>query len=317
MGILTASSEHVLHVLTSLWQNPSAGLSHLSLAPSQINEPLLTAAVYLFAIALACWVLSVLTFNFSWVDRVWSLAPILYAYIFAAKDIVQLATGREVEWRLILGFVVILIWGLRLSFNFYRKGGYNPKDEDYRWAVLRSKMHPALFQVFNVLFIAVYQNVLLWLNTLPLYYIYQHRLQVPFGIVDYLLVFAIFSFIFLETVADEQQWDFHQAKHATKSKSFPKFLTEGLWRYSRHPNFFFEQSVWVGVYTLSAAVSYNLRGSIINWSGVGAFLLVLLFQGSTAFTESITLKKYPPYTQYQKTTSRLIPWISSKQVKHA
>ena len=57
--------------------------------------------------------------------------------------------------------------GARLTFNFARKGGYAPGGEDYRWAIPRARMAPWQFQVFNFLFVSVYQNVVLLLITLP------------------------------------------------------------------------------------------------------------------------------------------------------
>jgi steroid 5-alpha reductase family enzyme len=87
------------------------------------------------------------------------------------------------------------------------------------------------------------------------------------------------------------------------------FLTEGLFRYSRHPNFFCEISIW-WVQFLFSASSVGL-----NYTGLGALLLNLLFLGSTALTEKISSEKYPLYTKYQKTTSKLIPLPSSEPIK--
>ena len=83
------------------------------------------------------------------------------------------------------------------------------------------------------------------------------------------------------------------------------FLTSGLFRYSRHPNFFCEQAMWWVYYVFSIAAG----AGVLNWTIVGAASLTLLFQGSTWITEKITLEKYPAYAQYQSTTSRLMPWF--------
>lgn len=81
------------------------------------------------------------------------------------------------------------------------------------------------------------------------------------------------------------------------------FVTSGLWAYSRHPNFFAEQAIWIVLYQWSCYASNSLYG----WMGIGAALLVLLFQGSTAFTESITAGKYPEYSEYQAQIGRIVP----------
>ena len=85
------------------------------------------------------------------------------------------------------------------------------------------------------------------------------------------------------------------------------FLTTGLFRYSRHPNFFCEQAMWWTYYVFSIAAGAGW----LTWTITGAVLLTLLFQGSTWLTEKISLRKYPDYAYYQETTSRLMPWFPS------
>lgn len=89
------------------------------------------------------------------------------------------------------------------------------------------------------------------------------------------------------------------------------FLTVGLFRYSRHPNFFFEQAQWWVFYAIgaTAAVASGLGffGGVLNWTIVGPLLLTALFIGSTIFTESITASRYPEYAEYRRTTSMLVP----------
>ena len=81
-------------------------------------------------------------------------------------------------------------------------------------------------------------------------------------------------------------------------------MTTGLFRVSRHPNFFFEQAQWWAFYAIGAtaavASGLGLWGGALNWTIVGAALLTLLFIGSTIFTESITASKYPAYAEYQR-----------------
>jgi steroid 5-alpha reductase family enzyme len=87
----------------------------------------------------------------------------------------------------------------------------------------------------------------------------------------------------------------------------------GLWAYSRHPNFISEQLVWVTVYSFSAIANQKL----LNPSVVGPILLILLFVGSTNFTEEITASKYPEYKHYQQHVAMWIPlpWASPYKPK--
>ncbi len=113
--------------------------------------------------------------------------------------------------RLVLMALLVTAWAARLTFNFARKGGYTGM-EDYRWAILRGRMKPWQFQVFNLLFIVLYQNALLVLITLPALIAWQN----PAPLSGWDVVFAVLFAAFLvgEFVADQQQWDFHRAKAA-------------------------------------------------------------------------------------------------------
>jgi steroid 5-alpha reductase family enzyme len=252
----------------------------------------------------ACWVLSLITKDTSWVDRIWSVVPVAYVWIFAGAAI---AAGEDAA-RLVLMAVLVTAWGARLTFNFARKGGYTGM-EDYRWAILRARMKPWQFQIFNLLFIVLYQNALLVLITLPTLVALQN--PAPLGGWDIVFAALFAAFLVGELVADQQQWTFHQAKRRAGGHLEPGFATGGLFRYSRHPNFFFEQAQWWAIYLLgaSAAVSSGLGfwGGAINLSIVGAILLTVLFIGSTVFTESITASKYPAYADYRRATSMLVP----------
>jgi steroid 5-alpha reductase family enzyme len=128
---------------------------------------------------------------------------------------------------------------------------------------------------------------------------------------DFLLGGLIVGFIVLETVADQQQWSFQQEKHRRISNGesltsgYEKgFVHTGLWGKMRHPNYFSEQAVWVVFYLFSIVAT----GHWINWSIAGCLLLVLLFKGSSDFSEEISARKYPDYASYQKAVPRFIPW---------
>jgi len=266
----------------------------------------LTLVLIVFGVACAfCWVTSLITKDTSWVDRLWSIVPVVYVWIFAVAGI----TAGEDATRLVLMAVLVTAWGARLTFNFARKGGYSGM-EDYRWAILRARMKPWQFQVFNLLFIVLYQNALLVLITLPALVAWQNPAPLNGWDVAFAVLFA--AFLVGEFTADQQQWNFHQAKKRAGGHLEPGFLTTGLFRVSRHPNFFFEQAQWWVFYALGAtaavASGLGLWGGAINWTILGAALLTVLFIGSTIFTESISASKYPAYAEYRRTTSMLVPW---------
>ena len=81
------------------------------------------------------------------------------------------------------------------------------------------------------------------------------------------------------------------------------FNTRGLWRVSRHPNYFAEQGIWCAFYLFSVGGGIGL----VNWSMIGALLLIVLFLGSSAFAEEISAGKYPEYSRYCAQVSRFFP----------
>ncbi|CAN5164630.1 DUF1295 domain-containing protein [soil metagenome] len=260
--------------------------------------PLLVVVSVAAGVSLLCWVASLITADSSWVDRIWSIVPVVYVWIFAAF------TGLT-DIRLLVMAVLVTVWGARLSFNFARKGGYTGV-EDYRWPILRARMKPWQFQLFTLFFIVLYQNAILVLISLPALTAWENQ-QTPFGGLDLLLSVLFLACTLGETIADQQQWNFHRFKKAELDAGRsvqPPFTTRGLFSISRHPNFFFEQAQWWILFLFGAVAA----GSVLQWTIIGPFLLSVLFVGSTIFTESISASKYPDYAEYQKRVSPIVPW---------
>lgn len=266
----------------------------------------LIVAIWIFAVVcLLVWIASLITGDTSWVDRIWSIVPVVYVWVFA------ISAGLA-DTRLDVLAVIVTLWGVRLTFNFARKGGYTGM-EDYRWAVLRGRMKPWQFQLFNLIFITIYQNIILLLIALPAFTARENR--TPFTPLDLALAIAFVAFTVGETVADQQQWNFHRYKKAEQDAGrapHPRFLQSGLFRVSRHPNFFFEQAQWWVVFFIGASAA----GSILQWTVAGPLLLTVLFVGSTIFTENISKSKYPEYAHYQESTSAIIPWFPRRASSH-
>lgn len=269
---------------------------------------LLTVTYTMLAFAGACFVLSEITKNCSQFDKLWSILPICYAWMIAYMG----------EWneRLVLMAVLASIWGVRLTFNFARRGGYSWKfwegEEDYRWEVLRQRSEfrsKWAWRAFNLLFISLYQNALVLMFTLPPIVAWQAK-DKPLGVADYLLAALFIALVVIETVADQQQWNFQKEKYRKKAsgeqmnnEEAQGFISSGLWGIVRHPNYAAEQSIWIVFYLLAAIAAERY----LNWSAAGALLLILLFQGSSNFSEEISSKKYPLYKDYIGRVPRFIP----------
>ncbi len=261
-----------------------------------------------FITALASFVISEASKNYSQVDKLWSIIPLVYIWIMAYMA----------DWqpRALLMAAVATIWGIRLTYNFHRRGGYSLKfwegEEDYRWEILRKNpllQNKVVWTLFNFFFISFYQHGLLMLITLPMITVIGPDTS-PLGIADALMALLFVGLVIYETVADQQQWVYQNEKYRLKNAGLPLnekyargFLTEGLWKLSRHPNYFAEQSIWVVFYLFGVIAT----GNWFNWTICGAVLLIMLFQGSANFSEGITAEKYPKYKEYQKAVPKFLP----------
>jgi steroid 5-alpha reductase family enzyme len=275
---------------------------------SQLQELAGTLIIIMISAAIICFIVSEITQNYSQVDKLWSIMPIIYSiitlFLFPSP-------------RILIMSILITAWGLRLSFNFGRKGGYNlipwKGEEDYRWKILRQ--HPSLkgrvkFGLFNLLFTSFYQQFLILLFSTPLLMAAKYN-TTELNSLDIISALLILIFLSIETLADNQLFRFHKLKkqglkEGLYSESLKKgFMSEGFWSYSRHPNFASEQAIWISFYLFSVSAS----GQWLNWTLSGSVLLVLLFAGSTIMTENISRSKYPEYDNYRKKVPRYIPRI--------
>ena len=276
-------------------------------------ETLLVLVIICGGSALYCFVVGELTLNNSQMDKLWSLLPIAYTWVIAAKG--------SFNPRLTIIAVLVTLWGIRLTFNFARKGAYQWKfwsgEEDYRWQVLRQKKmfqkRPA-WALFNLFFISIYQNALVLAICLPALVCMDSL--APLGVMDFVATGLSLSALLIETIADEQQMAFYTTKKKLLAEGkelnelpapFNKgFNTTGLWSRSRHPNYFGEQAFWICLYLFvvgAGMATYN----VFNWSMVGPLLLIFLFLGSSAFGEGVSNSKYPEYQLYLKSVSKYLP----------
>jgi len=261
-----------------------------------------------------CFIVGELTTNNSQMDKLWSILPIVYAWIIVGKS--------NMNPRVFVMAILITIWGIRLTYNFAKKGAYSIKfwsgEEDYRWVVLRED--PKLnkrwkWALFDLFFISIYQNALVLAICLPMLAVMDSTAL--FNVLDVIVAALLLGFIILETIADKQQMSFQTKKYdllkqGMSLEELPHpyhmgFNTQGLWGRSRHPNYFSEQSIWVMLYffCISAGVTSYI---LFNWTLVGSMFLMLLFIGSSMFSEGISLNKYPAYEDYIHKVSKYVPY---------
>jgi steroid 5-alpha reductase family enzyme len=271
------------------------------------NETSLHLAIKVaLSVSLVAWFVSresVLN-NTSTIDRLWSLLPAVYAWMFVLLSSTTSA-GQSVNARTLLLAALVSAWSARLTFNFARKGGYNLHAEDYRWIETRSWFQRWRFaalgwELFNLLFICAYQSALILAFSLPVWAVVQLTLAVPATAALDTPTCAIAALhcclLYLQTLADEEQWQFHVAKRYFAVESSDKmrkrffaeqsaavqrallhdadelmadvlergFRTTGVFAYSRHLNFFCEQAMWWCVFAYYLATVALAAGA--DWA---------------------------------------------------
>ena len=269
-------------------------------------DPLLLVLIVAGVTCAFCWIASLITKDTSWVDRIWSIVPGRLRLDLRDRGHRRRADAA----RLLVMAVLVTAWGARLTFNFARKGGYTGM-EDYRWAVLRGRMKPWQFQVFNLFFIVLYQNALLVLITLPaLHRLAASRRRSASGMPSFAVLFAA-----LPGRRDDRRpaaVGLPPGKKAPPAaRSSPGSSRPGCSRYSRHPNFFFEQAQWWAFYAIGAtaavASGLGLWGGALNWTIAGPALLTCSSSARRSSPSRSRRRSTPRTPTYRRTTSMLVP----------
>lgn len=284
-------------------------------AEAALASPVAASGAIALGLGVLCYVLSCITKNDSWVDRTWSIVPPahIWFYVWFTGDAV-VAKNAAGSWvpTVYGGFAFAsTVWGIRLTYNFFRRGGYQSGGEDYRWEHVRAWpvwKNRLLWHLFSFWFISVFQQWLLWAITLPV--LAAKPNQAASGI-ELAVMLAYLGFIAFEATADQQQWNFQNEKRKQRPQR-PHlaldykvgFLTHGLFARSRHPNVWAEQQIWLSLYAVSI-----LRYGAVNWFGLGVLALVLLTVRSCMLTEQLSAAKYPQYRAFKRHVPMLVPGI--------
>lgn len=232
--------------------------------------------------------------NNSIVDIGWGLGYVLIALF----GLVRIPDSTVRAWLLT---AMVVIWGGRLAYYLAKRNLGKP--EDYRYVEMRKgwgNNWPALQAFFKVY---ILQGTLMYIIALPI--ILVHAASQPgLNVLDFVgLGVWIFGFFF-ESVADFQLKQFKQESH-----NKGRIMKYGLWRYTRHPNYFGEAMMWWGIYLVTVSVE---NGWLMVFSPV-LITVLLLFVSGVPLLE----KKYKDnleFEQYAKETNRFIPWFPRKSV---
>jgi len=237
---------------------------------------------------------SVIHNNSSLYDPFWSIAPVpIIIFLYTLSDINNLSTLNK-----ILISAPIIFWSLRLTRNWIISwDGFS--HEDFRYIELK-KGGKIKLEFINFTGIHLIPTLQVNLSLFPLYFLFN---SYELSSLNYPLIFAsIFTIlaVIIETIADEQMRSFRSNK-----KNEGITMNKGLWKYSRHPNYFGEVMFWVGLY-LMAFLSIKTP----FWLILSPISMIILFIFiSCPMMDNRSLIKRSDYKQYMNNTSQLFIWF--------
>jgi steroid 5-alpha reductase family enzyme len=235
------------------------------------------------------WVVSIIVKNVSIVDLFWGFGFVLTTGFYFLKT-------EGFETRKIIILILVAIWGLRLSLYLaWRNIG---EGEDFRYRKFR-KDYGAKYWWVSYFQTFLLQGVLMSLISAPLLGAQYYGHQLPLGILDYAGIILWIIGFFFETTGDLQL-----ARFKSDPSNKGKILNKGLWRYTRHPNYFGDSAVWwgYGLICLAAGSYLPVLGSILMT------ILIIRISGVVLLEKTLKEKK-PEYQSYAGKTSAFFPWF--------
>ena len=282
-----------------------AGFLVCSVFKYKINILLITFIADITA-TLVVWGAGLVFKNSSVYDPYWSVAPaaIVPFWIIIKKT--------DLSAAVILMLIILIIWSARLTLNWaFRWKGLS--HEDWRYLMLKNKS-PRMWFLTNLIGINLMPTAIVFLALVPVYY------GVGFGGgINYLIIIGFIlstAAVLIQTVSDAQMDLFRKSIirnntlkiNTTENNISARNIDKGLWRYSRHPNYFGEILFWWGLWIMQMGVNPQ-RWITAAGPVVVTFLFVFI---SIPMMEKHIIESKPDYLLYKKQVSMLILWFRVK-----
>lgn len=267
------------------------------------KHPILLASVLFFLnVNVLFWVIGLILHSHWLIDVYWTVITVLLLHFYKAHPAAKYNTRRS--WAAVM---MTWIWAIRLSHNYFRRERWQlGVREDWRFTNMAREYGRNWWWVS---FFSIYlsQQVFLIGACTPLYLI--HSINKPWNFWDSVSVAICMTGVAIAYISDTQLHNFVNRNEKLKEVGEPvlPILEQGLWWYSRHPNYFGEQLWWWGLATFgwNLGFSYAFIGSLIN-SMCLAYVTVLVEKRMIEQDH-----RAEAYREYQKTTSVWIPWFKS------
>jgi steroid 5-alpha reductase family enzyme len=238
------------------------------------------------ALMVSLWVLSVMLRDASIVDIFWGLG-------FVTIAIIGLVGGTQTLRARLVGALTI-IWGIRLAMHLLRRN--LGTGEDYRYRAMRRRWGTR-FPVISLVTVFLLQGVLMWIVSLPVQAAQSATTPTGLTVVDAIGAAVWFIGFVFETIGDEQLRRFK-----ADPDNAGKVMDRGLWRYTRHPNYFGDATLWwgLGIIAVSTQSWWALAGPAV-------MTVFLLRVSGVPLLERRMSRTRPGYEDYVRSTSAFVP----------
>ncbi|CAI8183716.1 MAG: Uncharacterised protein [Alphaproteobacteria bacterium] len=253
-------------------------------------SPYLTGALTAAVLLTSVWITSLIISDASIIDMFWGGG-------FALIALTTLLTSENISLIGTLTGLAVIAWGFRLwlhLFTRWRREG----EEDYRYQKMRA-YHGKHFWWRSIFTVFSFQGLLMWLVSMPFMAAFYFGGDAALPSLSLVFLLAALGALYMEASADIQ---------LTKYRADPNkapVLTEGWWKYTRHPNYFADAAFWWCIYGAVVAATPEAI-----WTIFGPIIMnYLLVNVSGAEMLERSLKKKPGYEDYMARTNRFVPKI--------
>lgn len=253
-----------------------------------MSHPLITNLVTISAVMLVLWVIGSVRRDVSLVDPFWGFGFVIVAWI-------TVTNSPDAGLLQLLIALLTTVWGLRLSLYLTWRNWGHP--EDRRYAAMR-QYHGNRFWLVSLFTVFLLQGLIMWIVSIPVQVAISNPNHPAKG---WLVVCG--TIVWTIGIVFESVGDLQLARFKANSANADRVMDQGLWRYTRHPNYFGDFCVWWGLYLVSTACG--------AWWTVFSPLLMsvlLLRVSGVTLLESTIKERRPDYAAYQARTSAFFPW---------
>ena len=282
-----------------------------SICKTYLGNPILTVNILFFLnVSILFWIIGLIQHTFWLIDPYWTILPVLIGHFYRQHPLADPNPSLQAN----LAMILVYVWAFRLTYSYFRRENFKfGEREDWRYTKMAEDFGNWWY-ILSFFAVGIAQQPLLVGVSLPLCAVHIPTSSASTtdilsnDYMNYIFFILCISAILIAESSDTtlQTFMMENKKRVENGRKKIPILRNGLWKYSRHPNYFGEISFW----TLYSSFAF-LNGS--GWMIIGTVMNTACLLTVTSMTESKMLREWPKervqlYKQYQQEVSMLVPW---------